>query len=658
MNEFFSQGGKGSTGILTNKQAIARTYNVKVSEVIYSNDVVSSLGDKKIIYDKTEQYVWQLPSGMPADAKIISVSGDILTYAPGPVSVTLQAITTANVVKGELDAYKEVVASVYGSTQVGHATYNQLRAYTGSGNTMSVIARTNVFDGASGLFAVDTSDSTSLDNDGTCLVDAIGRRWKRVDTETVKPEWWGASADGVSNASVGINAAIKFLKDKPGLLKFGRGVYLCNSVIDLKGCFFSIRGEGIQGTRLTANFTGETFVDLYETVDARISPITISDLTIDGAFKVNFPMRLRYRHYTKFTNVLFTSTVAGSGACAYLVDAWLNTFTNCGFESGNFGLHLDGANHRSAFYSCSFQGCTNRCIVVRDNATAADGNTGLYFANCDVEFSDALGIDFQGTDATFNCCYLGENLSNSVIQIYSGTVRINGGVIFFGYTALTNLAYMTGGTLIIDGASINGQTYGSLTTLAGGNGAGKLAIKNSPLGFPLGGDPTMISDVLLSLNDKKVFAPRLGIDYAGYGFNATVTESVTGSSRTITASTVPGPSPIVGLRADLTDMEWRDGEPWAAVVTYSSNSDFKVRVASAALGSGTVIGSLPNTGGAVKTAVLYTTLATRTEATVIEVYLDEVVSVGHTLTLHKLSLGDSRAMGKEFGANGGNIYLF
>ena len=35
MNELFSQGGKGSTGILTNKQAVARHFGVKQSEIVY-----------------------------------------------------------------------------------------------------------------------------------------------------------------------------------------------------------------------------------------------------------------------------------------------------------------------------------------------------------------------------------------------------------------------------------------------------------------------------------------------------------------------------------------------------------------------------------------------------------------------------------------------
>lgn len=96
MNEMFSQGGKGSTGILTNKQAIARAYNVKVSEVIYSNDAIATLDGKKIIYDKPNQFTWYLPLGIPSGAKIVSVANGMLTYSPGNVTIMLIAPMPTN----------------------------------------------------------------------------------------------------------------------------------------------------------------------------------------------------------------------------------------------------------------------------------------------------------------------------------------------------------------------------------------------------------------------------------------------------------------------------------------------------------------------------------------------------------------------------------
>lgn len=632
-------------------QEVARTYNTKNSQVILSSDTASVLDPKTIIYDVNQQKAWGLPSGIPTGATVVSVAGDQLTYKVGTAQTTVTLVT----VPGSTDRFKQSLAAVDGISLIGSATYAQIRSYTGSNSIIQCIGRANIFDGANGLFALVAGDTTSVDDDGVILVDANNRRWKRVDLTRVCPEWWGAKADGVTASSPAINKAITYLKNVGGgLLSFLRGTYLCGTALDLKGAMISMQGEGMLATVLKATFTGESLVDLYETSDARLSPIAISDMTLNGNATIARVMKLRYRHYTKFSNVLFTG---GGTAAAYAVDAWLNTYTNCGFESSNFGLHLDGANHRSACYSCSFQGNTSRNIVVRSNSAAGDGNIGLYFANCDVEFSSGLGIDFQGSDATFDCCYLGENLSNSVIQVYSGTVRINGGVIFFGYTNATYLAFMTGGNLIIDGATINGQTYGSLPILGQGRG-GKFAIKNSPLNFPLAGDPSMVGDLLLSLNDKKVFAPRLGIDYASYAYNATVTDTVSGSARTVTAATVPGPSPVIGVRAGLTDMQWKAGEPWAFVITYASNVSLIVKVSASAGGSGNVAGTLPATGGAVKTAVIYTTNAVRTSATVLEIYRDGTVAVGHTMTIHSVSFGDSRAMGTEFGSNGGNIYKF
>ena len=463
---------------------------------------------------------------------------------------------------------------------------------------------------------------------------------------------WGAKGDGVNNDAPAINAAISYLKSiGGGELKFGNGTYLCNAVIDLRGAYVNLSGTAVRSTKLKAGFSGSIFLNLEETTDERLAPICISNMTIDGNGTISYPLKLRYRHYTKFTNVIFTG---GGSAGVYAKDAWLNSYHNCGFEGSNFGCHLDGSNHRTKFESCSFQGCTNRLLVVRNGT---DGNSALLFSNCDFEFSSAQGIDFQGTDATFNCCYIGEGLNNTVFEVIEGNIRVTGGVLYFGHTSNTLLVRASGGRIVFEGCVINGQDFGSISTLGSSTG-GKFAIKECSCNFPVGGTVVMGGDALLNAGIQKVFAPRLGVDYSSYGSNATVTDVASGSKRTITVATAPGPSPVAGFRATLTDMQWRDGEPWAVVITYSSNVSFNVRVAASALGSGTVIGTLPATGGAVMTAVLYGTNAVRTTATVIEIFRDGTVAAGHTMTLMDISFGDSRALGKDFGGTFGNLYKF
>lgn len=86
MNEMFSQGGKGSTGILTNKQAIARKFGVKQNEVVYFS-VGVDLGGYKVIYDKSTQRAYSLPV-LPVGTTAVSLSKQaILVHSAGTVDL-------------------------------------------------------------------------------------------------------------------------------------------------------------------------------------------------------------------------------------------------------------------------------------------------------------------------------------------------------------------------------------------------------------------------------------------------------------------------------------------------------------------------------------------------------------------------------------------
>lgn len=92
MNEMFSQGGKGSTGILTNKQAIARKFGVKQNEVVYFA-VGVDLGGYKVIYDKTTQRAYSLPV-LPAGTTAISLNEHaVLVHSAGTVDLGELAAT-------------------------------------------------------------------------------------------------------------------------------------------------------------------------------------------------------------------------------------------------------------------------------------------------------------------------------------------------------------------------------------------------------------------------------------------------------------------------------------------------------------------------------------------------------------------------------------
>lgn len=92
MNELFSQGGKGSTGILTNKQAIARKFGVKQNEVVYFA-VGVDLGGYKVIYDKSTQRAYSLPV-LPAGTTAVSLNEHaVLVHSAGTVDLGELAVT-------------------------------------------------------------------------------------------------------------------------------------------------------------------------------------------------------------------------------------------------------------------------------------------------------------------------------------------------------------------------------------------------------------------------------------------------------------------------------------------------------------------------------------------------------------------------------------
>lgn len=89
------------------------------------------------------------------------------------------------------------LSSTDGDSLVGYATYAQIRTYAGSLKSIRCGGRSSIYsgDGAHGKFWRDDADTTSSDNDGTILVDSLGRRWKRKFTGSVNVKWFGAKGD-------------------------------------------------------------------------------------------------------------------------------------------------------------------------------------------------------------------------------------------------------------------------------------------------------------------------------------------------------------------------------------------------------------------------------------------------------------------------------
>lgn len=87
------------------------------------------------------------------------------------------------------------------------ALYADIRSYAGNNTAIYCVGRSNSQDGAGGLFTLDASIVAPVDNDGTLLVDALGRAWVRQNADVVLAEWFGVTYSG-SNEVVALQKAV------------------------------------------------------------------------------------------------------------------------------------------------------------------------------------------------------------------------------------------------------------------------------------------------------------------------------------------------------------------------------------------------------------------------------------------------------------------
>lgn len=127
-------------------------------------------------------------------------AGTLGNYIKGLVTATGLA-TAATVAIGGYTANEAQDTLDYAKTLQNYTT---LRAYTGRALGIRITTR-----GIAGNFQLDAADTTTADNGGTCIVDASGRRWKRVLNGLVRLSWFQAKGDWDGSTGTDDTAAIQ-----------------------------------------------------------------------------------------------------------------------------------------------------------------------------------------------------------------------------------------------------------------------------------------------------------------------------------------------------------------------------------------------------------------------------------------------------------------
>jgi hypothetical protein len=107
------------------------------------------------------------------------------------------------------------------------ASYAELRLYNGTANAVRVTGYlvTTAPSGTVGSFTRDDSDTTSLDNNGTVIIDALGRRWKRNYRNALHLKWFEAVGNFTADDTTPINnwlTALSSTYHKRGVVDPGR----------------------------------------------------------------------------------------------------------------------------------------------------------------------------------------------------------------------------------------------------------------------------------------------------------------------------------------------------------------------------------------------------------------------------------------------------
>jgi hypothetical protein len=179
-----------------------------------------------VFYDRSGQpldagYIYVGPAGISPEVSPITVYWDttLTTSAAQPIR-TLNGYPSRDGSPSSIVVY-QATYSVVVRDSTGALVYSNLNVSTDTATTpetvesiaalrlvnvttpnTQVILLLNYFAGdGGGTFRVDTTDTTTADDSGIVIVDAIGRRWKRQYDGAVNAQWFGINPSAADNST-------------------------------------------------------------------------------------------------------------------------------------------------------------------------------------------------------------------------------------------------------------------------------------------------------------------------------------------------------------------------------------------------------------------------------------------------------------------------
>ena len=381
-------------------QEVARSTNVKDSEVILSTDTTQVLNGKKVIFSVNEQKSYGLPV-LPTNVYIQSVNDGKLTYSPGSITVDLLPIPTES-----LDKVNNLI-NVLTSTSVYNylgsvPSVDALRSIepTTDGEYVVVASHTAGYNLGGGIFRAALDGSGKTDNNGTVIKTSGGSVWLRENKSEVYAVDFGFipnnSTSATSNATA-VVAAAKYAFDigsvcvlPPDMAYVGDMIF--NFPANIRG---SHPGSGAslvqrnQASDLIHTGSGYCFdfppqlrpnvpADTQDAVDGiRLTNINIRGTNSGlGGIRVNTAASISTvgyeRRNTTFSNINIAGYYSGWGYQLF------NTFTNHLFNVTVWdcaAIYYIRTAHSTDHVSCVYENCAWGCLAINTECNNHIGGT-------------------------------------------------------------------------------------------------------------------------------------------------------------------------------------------------------------------------------------------------------------------------------------------
>ncbi|MCF6576236.1 phage tailspike protein [Escherichia coli] len=350
-----------------------------------------------------------------------------------------------NVLKYDPDQLKQELSGPMGFDFVGGATYDQIRGNIIASTRVYCLGKSNIFDGGFGFFEVDESDTTSVDNGGTILVDSSGRRWKRQYDGSVNLLWF-AGGDGIVDDSSALQNAVD-------ATPWGGELRIPTPTV-----FYKVSAE----TRISKPIT--ITGDGGSTISRRQMPC-IKASGGNGVFKL-VPTLDGYRFEyglsgVNFRNIMIEGPdIHSRGTYAISVDESVNSgvyhVRECDFSGVHIryfdeGIQLRGIVYLNSFYNVHALWCGTGCLIDKVSGASEGGSDQNRFFGCGFVLNN-IGLilsaeAFSGSQSIIGCS-ISENTTagvvagfNTIFYMSGSQVELNGiGVNFTIPSSVSNPA--------------------------------------------------------------------------------------------------------------------------------------------------------------------------------------------------------------------------